>query len=59
MNHEVQENPDSERKLKKKSGLPGRKKFVRKATCQICGDVANDHNHYGATGEVPINQLIN
>ena len=25
-----------------------RRKFIRKVNCQVCGDVANDHNHYGA-----------
>ena len=25
-----------------------RPKFIRKVTCQVCGDVANDHMHYGA-----------
>ncbi len=25
-----------------------RPKFIRKVTCQVCGDVANDHIHYGA-----------
>ena len=25
-----------------------RKKFIRKVPCQVCGDVANDHIHYGA-----------
>ena len=25
-----------------------RKKFIRKVTCEVCGDVANDHIHYGA-----------
>ncbi len=25
-----------------------RKKFIRKVECQVCGDVANDHIHYGA-----------
>ena len=25
-----------------------REKFIRRVRCQICGDVANDHNHYGA-----------
>lgn len=24
-----------------------RPKFVRKVTCRVCGDVANDHVHYG------------
>jgi len=29
---------------------PGRKrkKFIRKVSCEVCGDVANDHIHYGA-----------
>ena len=25
-----------------------RKKFIRKVSCEVCGDVANDHIHYGA-----------
>ena len=25
-----------------------RPKFIRKVICQVCGDVANDHMHYGA-----------
>ena len=25
-----------------------RPKYIRKVTCQVCGDVANDHMHYGA-----------
>ena len=25
-----------------------RPKFIRKVTCQVCGDIANDHMHYGA-----------
>lgn len=25
-----------------------RPKFIRKVECQVCGDVANDHIHYGA-----------
>ena len=25
-----------------------RPKFIRKVNCQVCGDVANDHVHYGA-----------
>ena len=25
-----------------------REKFIRRVKCQICGDVANDHIHYGA-----------
>ena len=25
-----------------------REKFIRRVTCQVCGDVANDHIHYGA-----------
>ena len=25
-----------------------REKFIRRVTCHVCGDVANDHNHYGA-----------
>ena len=24
-----------------------RPKFIRKVTCQVCGDIANDHTHYG------------
>ena len=24
-----------------------RPKFIRKVTCQVCGDTANDHTHYG------------
>ncbi len=24
-----------------------RKKFIRKVNCRVCGDVANDHIHYG------------
>ena len=31
-----------------KSGPRKRKKFIRKVPCQICGDIANDHIHYGA-----------
>lgn len=33
-----------------KSGKPKRKrpKFIRKVVCKVCGDVANDHIHYGA-----------
>ena len=31
-----------------KQNIGRRKKFIRKVTCQVCGDVANDHNHYGA-----------
>ena len=32
------------------SGKPKRKrpKFIRKVTCRVCGDVANDHVHYGS-----------
>ena len=32
------------------SDKPKRKrpKFIRKVACQVCGDVANDHVHYGA-----------
>ena len=32
------------------SGGPKRKrpKFIRKVPCHVCGDVANDHIHYGA-----------
>ena len=31
-------------------GKPKRKrpKFIRKVPCQVCGDIANDHVHYGA-----------
>ena len=25
-----------------------RPKFIRKVPCQVCGDIANDHVHYGA-----------
>ena len=25
-----------------------RPKFIRKVECQVCGDTANDHVHYGA-----------
>ncbi|XP_059087540.1 nuclear receptor ROR-alpha A-like [Tigriopus californicus] len=33
-----------------KPGKPKRKrpKFIRKVVCKVCGDVANDHIHYGA-----------
>lgn len=36
------------RDVANKSRKKYRKKFVRRTTCQVCGDVANDHNHYGA-----------
>ena len=26
---------------------PKRPKFIRIVPCQVCGDDANDHNHYG------------
>lgn len=29
-------------------GKRKRPKFIRKVICQVCGDVANDHMHYGA-----------
>lgn len=36
--------------MRSSSGKAKRKrpKFIRKVTCQVCGDVANDHIHYGA-----------
>ena len=40
---EVQEVNDSTQPTPKKK----RPKFVRKVSCQVCGDVANDHEHFG------------
>ena len=31
----------------KQSTKKKRPKFIRKVECQVCGDVANDHQHYG------------
>ncbi len=30
-----------------KGGRRPRKKFIRRVKCRVCGDVANDHVHYG------------
>ena len=42
--------PDAQHLDKSEKSKPKRKrpKFIRKVTCQVCGDVANDHIHYGA-----------
>merc|ERR1712242_439418 len=51
MEEEVDEIPGSSVTDESSNGKPGprkRKKFIRKVSCQICGDVANDHIHYGA-----------
>ena len=51
MEEEFEEVPSSslkEEDSNSKSGPRKRKKFIRKVSCQICGDVANDHIHYGA-----------
>ena len=35
----------------KKSDVDSRRrrpKFIRKVECSVCGDIANDHIHYGA-----------
>ena len=49
MNLEIAEPASSSMEPKNKSEKRKRKKFIRKVACQICGDVANDHIHYGAT----------
>ena len=49
MNLESADPSPSSMEPKNKSEKRKRKKFIRKVACQICGDVANDHIHYGAT----------
>ena len=41
---------DSLQQDRSEKSKPKRKrpKFIRKVVCQVCGDVANDHMHYGA-----------
>ena len=43
--HTESQQTDRSDKQKPKRKRP---KFIRKVTCQVCGDVANDHMHYGA-----------
>ncbi len=41
--HATSKNNSEAEKPKRK-----RPKFIRKVTCQVCDDIANDHIHYGA-----------
>ena len=43
--HTESQQTDRSDKQKPKRKRP---KFIRKVSCQVCGDVANDHMHYGA-----------
>ena len=40
--------PSEDEDKKSEDSRRRRPKYIRKVNCSVCGDVANDHIHYGA-----------